>query len=143
MGQLPLVLHALKHLRIVRWDHARAKSMTAKRFADACENAGLACVGQEIIEWGQARKMIDCLSLVARRDSCWDRPNVVVSNTDFMGEAFSVQRISSVYSSLGGSARLASAAARAARARSWARRFGPMGGRLVAARQQGQRNDPD
>jgi ubiquinone/menaquinone biosynthesis C-methylase UbiE len=146
VGQLPLVLHALKHLRIVRWDHARAKSMTAKRFADACGNAGLACVGQEIIEWGQARKMIDCLSLVARPDSCWDRPNVVVSNTDFMGEAFSAQRISSVYSSLGGSARLASAAARAAaRSRSWARRFGPMGGRLVAARQptRAQRNGPD
>jgi SAM-dependent methyltransferase len=99
---VPPAKRAFTGLGIVHWDHARAKSMTASRLAEACLKAGLACVGQEIIEWGEARKrkMIDCLSLVARPGSCWDRENVVVSNTDFMGEAFSAKRIASVYSSL-------------------------------------------
>jgi ubiquinone/menaquinone biosynthesis C-methylase UbiE len=112
VDRLRPILHALKPSRIDRWDHARAKSMTAKRFADACGDAGLACVGQEIIEWGQARKMIDCFSLVARPNSYWDRPNIVVNNTDFMGEAFSARRVASLYSSLGTSTGLASTAAR-------------------------------
>ena len=98
----PPAKRALTRLGIVHWDHARAKSMTARRLVEACNRAGLTCVGQEIIEWGEARKrgMIDCLSLVARAGSCWDRENVVVSNADFMGEAFSAKRIASVYSSL-------------------------------------------
>lgn len=97
---IPFVFHGLARLGIVDWDHARAKSMTAGRFAATCQKAGLVCIGQEIIAWGQGQKMIDCLSLVARPGSRWDRPNVVVSNADFMGEAFSAHRIARVYSSL-------------------------------------------
>jgi SAM-dependent methyltransferase len=98
--RIPFIFQRLARWGIVDWDHARAKSMTANRFATTCQKAGLACVGQEIIAWGQGRKMIDCLSLVARPGSRWHRPNVVVSNADFMGEAFSAHRIASVYSSL-------------------------------------------
>jgi SAM-dependent methyltransferase len=100
LRKLPIVLGILEKLGIVDWDHARAKSVNAARFANACNNAGLVCVGQEIIAWGQGKKMIDCLSLVARPGSHWDRQNVVVTNADFMGEALSAQRIASVYSSL-------------------------------------------
>jgi SAM-dependent methyltransferase len=100
LRKVPIVLRILGKLGIVDWDHARGKSVNAARFANACNNAGLVCVGQEIIAWGQGQKMIDCLSLVARPGSHWDRPNVVVTNADFMGEALSAQRIASVYSSL-------------------------------------------
>jgi len=100
--RVPPARHLLMHLRIVDWDHARARSMTAGRFAEACRNAGLACVGQEIIDWGHiGRKMIDCLSLATRPGSRWDRRNVIVNNPNFMDEAFSARRIASVYSSLG------------------------------------------
>ena len=92
----------LQRLGVVDWDHARAKSMTADRFARACEKVGLVCVGQEIISWGDARKMIDCISLVARSGSRWERPNIVILNPDFMAEASSAQRLASIHRSLQG-----------------------------------------
>lgn len=100
---IPLAPRVLERLRIINWDHARATSMTAQRFAVACSNAGLACIGQELIDWGHiGRKMIDCLSLVTRPGSRWARPKVAVRNPNFMDEAFSARRIASVYTSLGG-----------------------------------------
>ena len=99
--KVPFALEPLRRAGIVDWAHVRAKSMTAERFADACYMAGLACVGQEIISWGDGRKLIDCLSLLARPGSRWDRPNVVVVNPDFMGEAVSAHRVASLYGSLG------------------------------------------
>jgi SAM-dependent methyltransferase len=100
VGKAPLALPTLRLAGIVDWDHARAKSMSAQRFEEACQRAGLACVGQEIISWGNGRKLIDCLSLIAKPGSRWDRPNVVVTNTNFMGEALSAHRIAAVYTSL-------------------------------------------
>jgi SAM-dependent methyltransferase len=98
---MPLIARALRRLRVVEWDHSRAESMTAARFAAACQNANLACVGQEIIDWGHiSRKTIDCISLVTKPGSQWDRPNVVIFNPDFMAEAFSARRVAQVYASL-------------------------------------------
>jgi hypothetical protein len=60
----------LKRHHVIEWDHSRAQSMTAERFREGCRSAGLACIGQEIIDWGQmGRKTIDCISLVARPGS--------------------------------------------------------------------------
>jgi hypothetical protein len=99
---MPAARRLLKRCRMVEWDHARAESMTAARFANACQKANLVCVGQEIVDWGHiGRKMIDCLSLVARPGSHWDRPNVVVNNPDFMSEAFSARRVAEMYTTLG------------------------------------------
>jgi hypothetical protein len=70
------------------------------QFAEFCRDAGLVCVGQEIIDWGP--RTIDCLSLVARPGSRWDRPNVVMKNPDFMSEAFSAGKVAGVYASLSG-----------------------------------------
>jgi SAM-dependent methyltransferase len=100
-GPIPLARRVLTRLRIINWDHARAESMTAEHLAIACRNAGLTCVGQELIDWGHRRRLIDCLSLVARPESRWARPAVVVSNPNFMDEALSARRIASVYTSLG------------------------------------------
>jgi hypothetical protein len=97
--RIPFAVRMLRRGRFVDWDHARAKSMTAKRFADASQRAGLACVRQEITSWGEGRKMIDCFSSLARPGSRWDRPNAVVINPDFMSEALSASRIAGMYSS--------------------------------------------
>jgi hypothetical protein len=94
---LPAAKRALKRLQIIEWDHARAKSMSASRFVEGCKKAGLACVGQEIIDWGP--RTIDCLSLVTRPGSRWDRSNIVVRNPDFMSEAASAGRRTGIYSS--------------------------------------------
>jgi ubiquinone/menaquinone biosynthesis C-methylase UbiE len=96
---LPVAKRALQRWQIVEWDHARGRTMTAGRFAELCRHAGLVCVGQEIIDWGP--KTIDCLSLVARPDSHWNRSNVVIKNPHFMREAASAGRAAGVYTSLG------------------------------------------
>jgi SAM-dependent methyltransferase len=96
---LPPAQRALNHWRITGWDHSRALSMTAQKFVFLCEGAGLVCVGQEIISWGpRAPRTIDCLSLVARANSHWARPNVVVRNPHFMSEARSASALSRVFS---------------------------------------------
>jgi hypothetical protein len=76
--KIPRGVGMLRRIGIADWDHARAKSITAQYLAAASHGIGLGCVGQEIISWGDRRKMIDCLSLLTKPGSCWDRPNVVV-----------------------------------------------------------------
>ena len=75
--------------------------MTSRKVADVGRLAGLVCIGQEIIDWGhQSRRMIDCLSMLTRLGSRWERPNVVVRNPYFMAEAISAHVISEVYTTL-------------------------------------------
>jgi ubiquinone/menaquinone biosynthesis C-methylase UbiE len=81
------------------WEHWRARSMTAERFAELSLSVGMTCVGQEIINWGSQR-LIDCLSVVTRPGCRWDRPNVVVRNENFMPEGQSAQAIAQVFTSL-------------------------------------------
>lgn len=71
---------------LVALDHLRARSMTAEKFADLAVAAGLRCVGQERINWLGTRRLIDCISLVARPGSRWDRPNRVCSNGNFVAD---------------------------------------------------------
>jgi SAM-dependent methyltransferase len=96
-GSLPR--RALRRYGLTDWDHWRATSVTAERFDGICASAGLVCVGQETINWGRTgRRLIDCISLVARPGSRWDRPNVVSMNRFFMAEARSARLASAAYS---------------------------------------------
>jgi ubiquinone/menaquinone biosynthesis C-methylase UbiE len=81
----------------------RAESVTAELFERMCEDAGLACVGQEKVTWEAGRHLIDCLSTVARPTSRWARPNVRVENRDFMREAATLARLAPVYGPWGAS----------------------------------------
>jgi SAM-dependent methyltransferase len=90
----------LKARGLIGFDHARAESMTAERFVVGCQRSGLVCIGQEIIDWGHiSRKTIDCISLVTRPGSRWERPNIRVANPHFMGEAISSGNAATVYDS--------------------------------------------
>jgi hypothetical protein len=77
--------------------HQRAFSMTAQRFERHCQQAGLQCIGQEIVNWG-TRRLTDCLSLFTPMGSEWSRENKVVRNPDFMTEARLTKRIAPLYS---------------------------------------------
>jgi SAM-dependent methyltransferase len=91
---------ALRRLGLTDWHQSRAPSMSAERWVELCDAAGVVCVGQEVINWNAAQ-LTDCMSLVARKGSRWDRPNVVVRNPEFRAEAQSAQAISKVFTSLG------------------------------------------
>jgi len=66
--------------------HNRAITMTADKFRNFAENAGLKCVNQEIINWG-SKRLIDCITIFTIKGSVWSRPNIVKRNPDFMKEA--------------------------------------------------------
>jgi SAM-dependent methyltransferase len=80
--------------------HWRAPSVTAARFAELCDIVGLQCVGQELINWEGGVLLLDCLSVIARPGSRWDRPNRVVKNRLFRVEARAIRRSGSLYDSL-------------------------------------------
>lgn len=45
--------------------HDRATSMTAEKCSRFAERHGLACVGQELIDWAGSEKLIDCISIIS------------------------------------------------------------------------------
>jgi hypothetical protein len=57
-----------------------------------CNQAGLSCVGQELINWAGGVILLDCISVVTLSQSRWDRPNRVVKNRLFRLEARSIRR---------------------------------------------------
>ena len=76
--------------------HWRAFSITARLFEQFCEQAGLQCVSQELVNWG-SKRLIDCFSVFTLKTSARARPNVVIENPDFMKEANMIRRWSRVY----------------------------------------------
>ena len=51
----------------------RAEHVTAKRFVELCDVAGLACIGQEMVSWEHGSYKIVTLSMFTRRGSAWER----------------------------------------------------------------------
>lgn len=94
-----IVQYALPKFARTWQEHGRATSVTAEAFASWAAEAGLVCVAQETLNWGQ-ELTIDCISVVVRPDSTWARPNVIVRNTSFMEEAASTNRVATAYLSL-------------------------------------------
>jgi hypothetical protein len=71
----------------------RAESVTAESFARQCDEAGLACVAQELISWEHGRYLIDALTVFTRRGSKWERPREVIRNPLFTDEARRMGRL--------------------------------------------------
>lgn len=64
----------------------RAESIGAKLFEEYCEQVGLQCFSQEIVDW-RDEPLCDCMSFVTPKSSKWSQPNRVVENVHFMEEA--------------------------------------------------------
>lgn len=90
---------ALTRAGEANWHQARGRSMTADRFVELSRDAGLACVGQEIINWASPL-LIDCISIVTQPGSTWERPNVRVTNRSFRAAARSSAMSSKVFLSM-------------------------------------------
>lgn len=76
----------------------RAESVTAASTAESCEDAGLACIAQEKINWEHGRYLTDALTLFTPRGSRWERPLRVERNPQFRRDA---RRTSSLYADAG------------------------------------------
>ena len=77
LRKIPRGRGLLVRLGLIELDHWRAISMTASKFEQYAEEAGLQCISQDIIKWGTKRRLIDCISTFTRKDSVWSRPNKV------------------------------------------------------------------
>ncbi|MDJ1169515.1 class I SAM-dependent methyltransferase [Roseofilum sp. BLCC_M154] len=78
--------------------HMRAESMTARLFDEYAHKAGLQCLSQEWINWGDQDDILkDCLSTFKVKDPQWNQHNRVLKNPHFMEEARRLQDISVLY----------------------------------------------
>lgn len=78
----PLVKRAMVRLGVADWHGDRSRSVTAERFSDLAREVGLACPAQEVITWSSPL-LTDCISVVARPGSQWDREPTRASNRAF------------------------------------------------------------
>jgi SAM-dependent methyltransferase len=75
----------------------RAQSVSAEWFGRQCEEVGLRCIAQEVINWEYSRQTIDCISVFTPAGSAWSRELMRVENSRFMAEAASVRRLRALY----------------------------------------------
>lgn len=71
-------------LNIVAW---RDERMSAAIFRRQCDQAGLACISQELVGWEFGRYLLDCFSIFTRAGSRWDRPLRLARNPRFVAQA--------------------------------------------------------
>jgi len=77
--------------KILDRERHRDPTMTADLFRALCEQNGLHCITQELINW-RSRRLIDCFSLFVRNGSKVQGPTRVVRNPNFMREAARIRR---------------------------------------------------
>lgn len=90
--------HILARLGIIDPVHAgwRAKSMSAEKLRGFVEAAGLKCIGQEKLNW-RTKRLIDCMSVITRPGSRFERSYQLVRNGGFMDAVDNSRRIAPVY----------------------------------------------
>lgn len=77
-------------------DHQRDPEMTAGLFRQLADQSGLKCICQELVNW-RGRRLIDCFSMIALKESKWKEATRPLRNGDFMLEAQLIQRVAQHY----------------------------------------------
>lgn len=91
------IRYRLTKAHIVKFDEWRARSVTADLVRRLCDEAGLQCIAQEIVNWGAGKRLIDCLSTITPASSKWARPAKVIRNAAFMSEADMLRTRTALY----------------------------------------------
>jgi SAM-dependent methyltransferase len=78
---------------LVDVNKARDESVSGDAVALWAEEAGLRAITQEKISWGSGRWLTDCLTVVVRPGSRWDREPARWRNTGFARDAGAVARL--------------------------------------------------
>ncbi|MBA3354730.1 MAG: class I SAM-dependent methyltransferase [Pyrinomonadaceae bacterium] len=86
----------LRRIGLLEADWWRAHDMSASLFERYCEEVGLQCISQELVNW-QGKRLIDAFSLFTRKESMCARPNRIFRNYDFMEEAKYISYLSPMY----------------------------------------------
>jgi SAM-dependent methyltransferase len=72
-------------------------SVSHEKVQQAALNVGLRCRSQELIDWNNPLPQ-NCLSLICRQGSKWDRPTKVYRHTDFMREMRHISMLAPLWS---------------------------------------------
>lgn len=76
----------------------RGKSMSARLFEQLCQEAGLLCIGQELIRWREQEDWFrDSFSLLTRPGSRFARGNRVMENPDYPQQLAWLVKIGELY----------------------------------------------
>ncbi|MCU1241016.1 MAG: hypothetical protein JWO71_1742 [Candidatus Acidoferrum typicum] len=75
----------------------RATSMTAALFRQYCQQAGLKCISQELINWTRGRCLVDSISIFSRPNSPWDTKDAYLRNGEFVDVGRLTSRLAQLY----------------------------------------------
>lgn len=76
--------------------HARGETMTAKLFRKYCEDNGLTCVRQEVINWGGI-VLNDCFSVFSKKPANPGTCALYIENSEFHEEMERIKNIAGFY----------------------------------------------
>jgi SAM-dependent methyltransferase len=80
----------------------RGESVSAESFERLCREAGLLCIGQEILRWREKEHWFrDCFSMLTRPESRFARENEVVENPDYPTQAAAMKKVAERYGAAG------------------------------------------
>lgn len=96
--RIPTMHRLLARLGLIERDlHWRDFTVTAEKVERFAEEHALRCISQELITWHTRTALIDCLSLIVKRDSPWCRENRVLRNPSFTREITYLSRLARLY----------------------------------------------
>jgi hypothetical protein len=75
----------------------RGPTVSADGVAHLCEQEGLACISQELVNWGHGLYLIDAISVFTPATSRFARPLRRYDNRGFMREAHGLAKIATLY----------------------------------------------
>ena len=76
----------------------RGKNMSARLFVEYCDEAGLVCIGQELVRWRAEEDWFrDCFSMLTRPGSRFEREHQVLENEDYMAQATGMAKVARFY----------------------------------------------
>lgn len=77
--------------------HWRDESVSASIVKNLAESAGLACVSQELVTWGNGKMMLDCMTSLAKSNNENKNESRFYKNYKFMEEASNLSKLSMLY----------------------------------------------
>jgi ubiquinone/menaquinone biosynthesis C-methylase UbiE len=96
LDKYPRLQTFIREHGLVPSSHGRAPSMSAAKFRDYAEKAGIRCTSQERVNWG-SKRTIDCLSTIENGRVARHGPVATLHNPHFMHEAKYLAQLARLY----------------------------------------------
>src|SRR5262249_36412397 len=95
---IPKLHGLLGRMRLVERNiHNREMTMSTNLVEQYSAENDLSCISQEMVNWGTKTALIDCFSVICRKQSSISRKNVMLENSYFMEEAMRIRELSRLY----------------------------------------------